>query len=59
MIHSYSNHVYMHGYNSKCVNMHNFKRTGVEDLLGKMYKIGCFLYFANVYDALTNDSNIV
>ena len=39
----------MHGYCSKCVNMHGFRRTDVEDFWDKICKIGCFLYFANVY----------
>ena len=39
----------MHGYCSKCVNMHSFWRIDVEDFWGKICKIGCFLYFANVY----------
>ena len=36
-------------YYSKCVNMHSFKRTSVEDFLGKMCKICYFLYFAKFY----------
>ena len=28
---SYCNHAYMHGYCSKCVNIHNFRKTDVED----------------------------
>ena len=39
----------MHRYYSKCVNMHSFRMTNVEDFLDKMCKIGCFLYFANAY----------
>ena len=51
---SYTNRAYMHGYCmhsycSKYVNMHSFRRIDVEDFGGKMRKIGCFLYFANVY----------
>ena len=46
---SYSNHTYIDDYCSKCVNMHNFRRTDMEDFWDKMCKIGCFLYFANVY----------
>ena len=46
---SYNNGAYMHGYCSKCVNIHSFRRIDVEDFGGKMRKIGCFLYFANVY----------
>ena len=48
----------MHGYCSKCVNMHSFRRTDVEDFLGKICKIGCFLYFANVYIHWCGCSNI-
>ena len=46
---SYSNRAYMHSYCNKCVNMHSFRRIDVEDFGGKICKIGCFLYFANVY----------
>ena len=46
---SYSNRAYMHGYYSKCVNIHSFRRTDVNYFLGKMCKICYFLYFVNVY----------
>ena len=53
MVHtSYSNHAYLHAlhdYYSKCVNIHSFRNADVEDFWGKMCKICCFLYFANVY----------
>ena len=46
---SYGNRAYIHSYCSKCINIYSFRRTEVEDFWGKMCKICCFLYFANVY----------
>ena len=42
-IQSYSDRVYMHGYCSKCTNMHTFRSTDVEHFLGKMCKMCLFI----------------
>ena len=39
----------MHGYYSKCINIHNFRWTDMKDFWDKMGKIGYFLHFANFY----------
>ena len=44
---SYSNHAYLHalhGYYSKCVNIHSFRKIDVEDFWDKMCKICCFFF---------------
>ena len=46
----------MHGYCSKCVNIHSFRETDVEDFWGKMCKIGWFLHFAKFYTSTDVDA---
>ena len=38
VIHNYNSHVYLHGYCSKCVNIHIFTPTDVGSFGGKLYK---------------------
>lgn len=33
-MHSYSTRVYLHGYYSNCVNLHNFRQADVEEFWG-------------------------
>ena len=55
IIHNYSNRAYLHGYYSKCANMHIFTPTDVGSFGGKLCKFCHFLYFGRIgVDALTD-----
>ena len=53
-MHSYSNRVYMHDYCSKCVNIHNFKRTDMGSLWLKYVK---FLSFSIMQEYIRADAD--
>ena len=44
----------MHGYCNKCVNIHNFRKTDVEDFWDKMCKICYFLHFSSFTASYVN-----